>query len=531
MPGRELLMGDDAVALAAIHEGISGAYSYPGTPATELFEFIEARAEASGIHARWSANEKVAYEEALGMSFAGKRAIVSMKHVGLNVAADAFMNSGVTGANGGLVVCVADDPGMHSSQNEQDTRYYAKFALVPCLEPADQQQAYDMTREAFRLSEAFHVPVVVRLVTRLAHSRADVVAAEPRPQNTLKRPDDPMVFTLLPTNARVAYRKLTDKQPAITARAAESEHNVLDLGPADRSRGILANGIAFNYVREAFGGTVPYPSLRVGMYPLPMDKVRALAAAVPELIVVEEGYPFIEELVRGVAGIPGVVVRGKLDGTLPRTGELDPSIVARAFGLGGPPVVAPTLDPLPARPPMLCQGCAHTDTFALVKEAVAPWGDIRLFSDIGCYTLGFYAPHDAIQTCVDMGASIGMAAGAAHAGEYPVLTAIGDSTFCHSGITCLLTAVRDNTDMCVFILDNGTVAMTGTQETMATGDDLVNIVLGLGVPREHVRTFNPLARLREENLRLIREEIAYHGLSVLIAQRPCIQAKRRSAQP
>lgn len=525
--GRELLLGDEAVALAAIHSGISGAYSYPGTPATELFEFIEQRAQASGIHARWSANEKVAYEEALGMSAAGKRAIVSMKHVGLNVAADAFVNSAVTGVNGGLVICVADDPGMHSSQNEQDSRYYAKFALIPCLEPHDQQEAYDMTREAFDLSEAHGVPVMIRLVTRLAHSRADVVTSAPRPQNPLRHVSEPMQFTLLPTNARVLFRRLTEKQPALEALAETSRYNVLDLSGTDKSRGIVANGIAWNYVLEAFGGSIPCPFLKVGHYPAPAGLIRKLVDAVSSVVVIEEGYPFLEEMIRGIVGIPGKVIHGKLDGTLPRTGELNPTVVATALGIPVKPSVSSTVSPLPPRPPKLCPGCGHADTFALIKEAVAPWGNIRLYSDIGCYTLGFYPPFEALWSCVDMGASISMAAGAAHAGEFPVICAIGDSTFTHSGMTPLLTAARENVNFTVFILDNGTVAMTGTQETLATGEALDRIVLGLGVAPEHMRVITPVNSKREENIRTIREEIEFPGTSVIIARRPCVQAKKK----
>ncbi|MBM4395013.1 MAG: indolepyruvate ferredoxin oxidoreductase [Deltaproteobacteria bacterium] len=526
MVRRELLLGDEAVALAAIHAGISGAYGYPGTPSTELFEYIENVREQHGIYARWSANEKVAYEEALGMSFAGRRAIVSMKHVGLNVAADPFVNSGVTGVNGGLVICVADDPGMHSSQDEQDSRHYAKFALIPCLEPHDQQEAYDMTLAAFDLSEEVGLPVMVRIVTRLAHSRSDVVAGTPRPQNPLRAPLDPIQFTLLPSNARMLYSRLTDKQPALLEGSEVSHFNLLSLD-GDRSRGIVTHGIAWNYVREAFGGAVPHPCVQIGRYPIPTAKLMRLVEAVPEIVVVEEGYPLIEEALRGVAGIPGKRILGKLDGTFPRTGELNPTNVAAGLGFPRPQLMSPALERVPGRPPTLCPGCGHTDAFAVIKEAMAPYGGHRLFSDIGCYTLGFYPPHGAIQSCVCMGASISMAAGAAHAGQWPVICAIGDSTFAHSGMTPLLTAARRNTDINVFILDNGTVAMTGTQETLATGEELDAIVRGLGVPPEHVRVFTPLAGRREENVRIIREEIEYKGTSVLIARRPCVQAKRR----
>jgi len=522
----EILLGDEAVALGAVHAGISGAYAYPGTPATEIFEYIEGMASKKGIYAAWSANEKVAYEEALGMSYAGKRAIVSMKHVGLNVAADPFVNSAITGVNGGLVLCVADDPGMHSSQDEQDSRYYAKFALIPCLEPHDQQEGYDMARAAFDISEELKLPVMIRLVTRLAHSRSGVVTSDQRPQNELRPVSDPMQFTLLPTNARVLYARLTEKQPHLLAQSESSRWNVLSLD-GDRSRGIVTHGIAWNYVREAYGGAIPHPFVKIGQYPIPVEKIARLVEAVPEVVVVEEGYTFIEEALRGVMGIPGKRIRGKLDGTLPRTGELDPTIVAAALGLPAGTGIQSSLANVPPRPPVLCPGCGHADTFALMKEALAPYGSPKLFSDIGCYTLGFYPPHSALQSCVCMGASISMAAGAAHAGQWPVVCAIGDSTFGHSGMTPLLTAARRNVDFNVLILDNGTVAMTGTQESLASGEGLDQIVRGLGVPAEHICVFTPIASKREENIRMIREQIEYKGTSVLIARRPCVQAKRR----
>jgi indolepyruvate ferredoxin oxidoreductase alpha subunit len=526
MAERELLLGDEAVALGAIHAGISGAYGYPGTPSTELFEFVQGCAEAEGIHAVWSANEKVAYEEALGMSFAGKRSIISMKHVGLNVAADAFVNSGVTGIHGGLVLCVADDPGMHSSQNEQDSRYYAKFALVPCLEPADQQEAYDMARVAFDLSEQTKLPVVMRIVTRLAHSRADVVTGDRSPQNAMNPLADTFNFTLLPTIARVLYQRLTDKQPDLEARSERSPWNVLLDGP-DHSRGVIVNGIAWNYLGEAYEGRIPYPVLKVGQYPAPVAKIRALLEMVDELVILEEGYPFLEEMIRGVTGVHGKRIRGKLDGAVPRCGELTPMIVAKAMGLPVPDGMAPTLEVVPNRPPTLCPGCGHIDAFAIIKAALAPWGDVRMFGDIGCYTLGYYPPHNAIGSCVDMGASISMASGAAHAGMHPVVAAIGDSTFGHSGMTGLMTAIRENTPMTLVILDNGTVAMTGTQKTMCTGEDLVNIVKGLGVDPDHFKIIEPHRAKAAEQAAILRAEFEYRGTSVVIARRPCVQMKRK----
>ena len=526
MAERLLLLGDEAIALAAVHAGISGAYSYPGTPASEIFEYVEGLADRFDIHAAWSANEKVAYEEALGMSFAGKRALVSMKHVGLNVAADPFVNSAISGVNGGLVLAVADDPGMHSSQNEQDSRYYANFARIPCLEPANQQEAYEMTSEAFELSERFGLPIMVRLTTRLAHSRADVAVGEPRGQNSLKKPSDVSAWTLLPGNARRQYRKLLEKRPALLEASEASPYNVVDLSGPDRGLGVIASGIAYNYFMEAVGGVSPYPYVKIGMYPLPVSAIRRLYEAVERMLVIEEGYPFIEELMSGVVGC-GKPVLGKLSGALPRTGELRPELVAGALGIQWEVSEFAPFEPLAARPPALCKGCPHADTFRAMQEAISIYEQPTVFSDIGCYTLGFYPPFQAIETCIDMGASIGMAAGAAHAGMFPVLCAIGDSTFCHSGMTPLIGAAKENMNVKVFILDNGTVAMTGTQETMATGKRLVELVMGLGVPREHVRTLVPLPRNHEENVRLIREEIEYEGLSVLIPQRPCIHLKRK----
>jgi indolepyruvate ferredoxin oxidoreductase alpha subunit len=529
MSERKLLLGDEAIALGALHAGISAAYGYPGTPSTEIFEYVEANKEAYGVHATWSANEKVAYESALGMSFAGKRSLVTMKHVGLNVAADAFVNSGVTGVHGGLVCCVADDPGMHSSQNEQDTRYYARFALVPLLEPSTQQEAYEMMRYGFDLSEARKMPVLLRAVTRLAHSRADVEVGEVRAQNPLnKAPRQALSpnFTLLPTNARVLYQELTEKQPGLLAESEASPFNILSL-EGDRKLGIITNGVAYNYVREVFGGTIPHPFLRVGMNPPPMGKIRQLIDAVDVVLFLEEGMPFLEELVRGVVGVPGKVLRGKLDGAVPRSGEMTPSIVGKA--VGRPLELAYQASPasLPKRPPALCPGCPHTDTYAAMTEATKEYAQPSTFSDIGCYTLGYYPPHNAIETCVDMGASISMSIGAAHAGLFPVLCALGDSTFGHSGTTGLLTAASENLNMNVFILDNGTVAMTGTQETMTTGEDLVKLVVGLGVDPDHVRLLNPLPKHHDENVRIIKEEIEHEGLSVIISRRACIHIKRR----
>ncbi len=520
----ELLLGDEAVGLAALHAGIAGAFSYPGTPATEIFEFIADRTkENRAVSAMWSANEKVAYEEALGMSYAGKRAVVSMKHVGLNVAADPFVSSGLTGVNGGLVVVVADDPGMHSSQNEQDSRYLGDFAKIPVLEPGNQQECYDLTREAFDLSERMGLPVMLRMVTRLAHSRAVVTVSDAAGEIPETKPlPDKNDWTLVPANARRRFRRLLDMQPALQEYSQQSPINQLRLAG---KRGIIASGIAHNYVREALGDDHGDSLLKIGTYPLPTNLIRDLVSHCEEIVVVEEGYPFIESRLNGLLGLPGKLVRGKLEGSLPASGELTPDLVAAAFGK---PAAVPqgAVGDLPGRPPSLCKGCPHTDTFKAMLDATKSYERAVLFSDIGCYTLGCMPPFEAVHSCVDMGASISMAHGAAQAGLHPVLCTIGDSTFTHSGMTGLIGAVKSDADMTVFLLDNATVAMTGGQATLAAGEELVELLKGLGVDQNHLQLIEPLAKYHEQNVAMISAELDHAGLSVIVARRPCIQIKK-----
>jgi indolepyruvate ferredoxin oxidoreductase, alpha subunit len=526
MARKRLLLGDEAVALAAIDAGIGGAFSYPGTPATEIFETIESiAARTGGLSARWSANEKVAYEEALGMSYAGKRALVSMKHVGLNVASDPFINSALTGVNGGLVLVVADDPGMHSSQNEQDSRFYAEFAQVPCFEPSNQQEAYDATLEAFEYAETIGLPVVLRLVTRLSHSRANVTLRDgPSNGHGRRARPDPSDWTLVPANARRRYTQLWHKQTQLLEDSEKSRFNVLRLAG---SRGIIASGLAYNYVREALGESASdWSLLKIGMYPIPAGLIRRLIDHCDEILIVEEGFPFIEKRLLGVLGVPGKRIRGKLSGDLPLTGELTPDVVASALfrGRPGPPNLSQPVSP---RPPQLCKGCPHSDTFRAMLEAVSGYAEPVLLSDIGCYTLGVLPPYRAVHACVDMGASIAMAHGASQAGAHPVLCTIGDSTFAHSGMTGLIGAAQADANMTVFILDNATTAMTGTQDSMTTGKRLLDVLAGLGVPQEHLVVLEPLPQRHAQNVERIKAEIEHQGLSVIVACRPCIHVRRK----
>lgn len=531
---KKLLLGDEALALGAVNAGLSGAYGYPGTPSTEIMEYIQANAVAKerGIHSHWSANEKTAYEEALGMSYAGKRSMVTMKHVGLNACADAFVNSGMTGANGGMLVAVADDPSMHSSQNEQDSRFYGDFAFVPVLEPADQQEAYEMAEYGFRLSEKSALPVIIRLVTRLSHSRATVeVDDAAAPQNELHFPSDGKRWVLMPVNSKRRYPELIKIYEQLELESESSPFNEYIPG-SDHSLGIVVSGIAYNYLKELFPKGIPFPTVRISQYPVPKGMLRNLSEQCDALLVIEEGQPFIEKALRGVLDNM-VSIHGKLDGTLVRTGELNPDHVRDALL-----ILKPGLDELKKeepraqseitvpRPPSLCKGCGHRDVFGALNDALAQYPDARIFGDIGCYTLGYLAPFNAIHTVLDMGASITMAKGASEAGVHPAVAVIGDSTFTHSGLAGLLDAVNEDSNILVIISDNLTTGMTGGQDSQGTGK-IEEICLGLGVSAECLHTIDSLPKNHDNMVSLFKSAIEHKGLSVVVSRRECIQTVRR----
>ena len=546
MSEKRLLLGDEALALGALHAGLSGVYAYPGTPSTEITEFIQKNtlAKERGVHSRWCTNEKTAMETALGMSYAGKRALVCMKHVGMNVCADPFMNSASTGVNGGLVVLSADDPSMHSSQNEQDSRFYGKFAMVPIFEPSNQQEAYDMMADAFELSEALQLPVLMRFVTRLAHSRAAVTVHEAREENPFNPDKDLSRWVLIPLNARRQYAKLVSLQPRVESSAAESKYNWIEnLGTQKHPLGIIAAGIGYNYVKESAPAGIPI--LKISQYPLPVAKIKALASCCDKILVVEDGQPFVEELVKGILGADYPVI-GKLagrtgdkantigrmpltgeliDGVLPRMGELTPDSVAAALGVKSSSVYSPAKNVAP-RPPQLCQGCGHRDVFAALGFIADEFPDSRIFGDIGCYALGFLPPFRALESCVDMGSAITLAKGAADAGMFPVFCVIGDSTFTHSGMTGLLDAVNENSPITVIISDNFTTAMTGGQDSAGL-NKYEAICLALGVEREHLHLVVPIPKNMEQIKAIIRKEMMYKGVSVIIPQRECMQTLGR----
>ena len=526
------LLGDEAVALGAMHAGLSSAYGYPGTPSTEIMEYLLRAAEKGdgAVHqAHWSSNEKTAFEEALGASFCGKRVLITMKHVGLNVAADPFMNSALLDIKGGVVLAVADDPGMHSSQNEQDSRYFADFAMIPCLEPTSQQEAYDMTRSAFDLSEELAVPVMIRLVTRLSHSRATISVSDARSPNKLEKADGRAGWTLLPARARKHYAALIGKQEKMNLLSEESVYNQLRInsGSGKSELGVITTGLALNYFTENAGEiTESWNHLHIGQSPWPAEKIRSLMESSKRLLVLEEGMPLLERYIRGV-GRESMPVDGKLNGKVNRQGELDPDNVREALNLPARPSLDFDAGELPIRPPQLCRGCPHEDSYKYIKEVVQSLDESVVTSDIGCYALGVLPPLQVPETVVCMGASISMAKGAAEAGHPNVMAVIGDSTFFHSGLTGLVDCIADQAAVTVIIVDNSTVAMTGGQTTMIPSARIPEVVEGLGIEKDHLHVVDALKKSHEKNVEILRNELAYNGPSVIISVRECVETLRK----
>lgn len=504
------MSGNEAVARGAWEAGVTIGVGYPGTPSTEVLENL---VRYEGVHCEWAPNEKVAAEVAAGVSAGGRRAIVTMKHVGLNVAADPLFTLAYTGVGGGLVFFVADDPGMHSSQNEQDTRNYAAFARVPLLEPSDSQEAFDFTRAAFALSEEFDTPVIVRSTTRISHSKGLVEAGKrevrPQPAAYVR---DAAKWVMVPGNARARRVLMDDRLAALGVRANDCAFNAMTI--KDTSLGIITSGISAEYVAEA----LPEASiLKLGMtFPVPEDLILAFASKVERVAVVEEIDRYLTRAVRAL----GVEV---VETGLPAYGELSADRVASAFGAPARETREPMAG-LPPRPPLLCPGCPHRGVFwALGKLRAVVLGDI------GCYTLAALPPLSAMDSCVCMGASVSMAHGLALAktAERPVVGVIGDSTFAHSGIAGLLNMVYNGGSGTIVILDNRTTAMTGHQGNPVSGWtlegnpapalDLEALATALGVPS--VQTVNP--HDLPATLQALTDATAADGLSVVIAKAPC----------
>jgi indolepyruvate ferredoxin oxidoreductase alpha subunit len=511
-----LLTGNEAVARGAFEAGVGVGVGYPGTPSTEILEnFVD----YPGVYAEWAPNEKVALEVGFGASLAGARVLVTMKHVGLNVAADPFMTMSYTGVNGGLVLISADDPGMYSSQNEQDNRFYARFAQVPMLEPGDSQEAKDYLVKAYLISEQFDTPVMVRLTTRLSHTRTPVLIGE-NPSGPVLRAFQRNIpkFVMLPGYARNRHLVVEERRERLKEYVETFAQNEIQWG--DRSVGIISSGVVYNYAREAFGDGASY--LKLGcVYPLPLKLISEFARQVGRLIVVEELEPFLEDQIRAA----GLAVAGK--DLFPRTGELDPQVIERGVrGSSRFKPYFPVPDGLPGRPPIMCPGCPHRSVFYVLHKLRA-----IVTGDIGCYTLGAMPPFEAMDACLCMGASIGASLGMekARGSDFArrVVAVIGDSTFVHSGITGLIDHIYNKSTGTVIILDNRTTAMTGHQDHPLTGltlskqeavkIDLAALVRALGV--KQVRTVDPYDLQGLEQA--VREEMGREEVSVVIASRPC----------
>jgi len=541
----KLLSGNEALALGAYHAGAGIATAYPGTPSTEILEFI---ARFDDVYAEWSTNEKVAMEVALGAAYAGTRSLVSMKHVGLNVASDPFMAAATTGVNNGMVVVSADDPGIHSSQNEQDNRHYAKLAKVPMLEPSDSQEAYELMAYAFDISERFHTPVLVRTTTRISHSKSVVKVNRSRvvPVSQAGFQRDVEKYVMLPVCARLRRPLIEERLVKLAAYAETFPLNQVEWG--ELHLGVVTSGVAYQYAREVF----PEASfLKLTMtYPLPRNLIRHFAAQVDRVIVIEELDPFLQENIQAM----GIKVTGKE--FIPRVGELNVGIIGEASGTAG--LVAETLPQhkldialtLPKRPPLLCPGCPHTGIFFVLssmgqrskppkaKGKAPKEPKLIITGDIGCYTLGAYPPLNAMDTCACMGASIGQALGMEKAGiSDKVVAVIGDSTFLHSGITPLVNAVYNEGQITVIILDNRTTAMTGHQDHPGTGIsaqgketkavELEHLVRGMGISDVNVVDAFNIEGIRT----VVKNSLDSPELSVIIVRGACSVQVTKPSEP
>jgi len=525
---KELLSGNEAIARGAFEHGVRVAAAYPGTPSTEILENLSTY---DGVYTEWAPNEKVAYEVAFGACLAGTRSMAVMKHVGLNVASDPLMTSSYTGVRGGFVVVVADDPGMHSSQNEQDSRNYARFAKVPLFEPSDAQEAKALLGTAFEVSERFDTPVIFRSTTRISHSKGIVELGERKEGPAPEYEKDPSKYLMVPGNARNRRVALEERTGRLTEFCNGFEGNRADYGNTDI--GIITSSISYQYVMEVFGD---FSILKLSMsYPFPDDLIRTFASKVEKLIVVEELDPFILEHVKSL----GLHAEENLT---PRIGELNPDILLKArrtltgdgdntVGSAHEETQSPA-DP-PARPPVLCPGCPHRTVFYGLKKHKP-----IVIGDIGCYSLGGLPPLESMDAIICMGAGISAAMGVSKSGiDRPVVGIVGDSTFFHSGITGLLDIGYNRGNVTIIVLDNRITAMTGHQNHPGTGKTLsgedtfrasierFGEAAGIG----RIRVFDPYDL--EETAAVLGEEIECPEPSLLISRRPCLLSGGKTAPP
>ncbi len=523
---RHLLSGNEAVARAVWEAGVKVAAAYPGTPSTEMLEEI---ATYPDLYAEWSVNEKVSLEVAIGAAYAGSRAFCCMKHVGMNVASDALMTLTLTGVSGGLVIAIADDVGLSSSQNEQDSRYWGRFAHVPVFEPADSQEAYAMTLDAFALSEQFQVPVILRMTTRINHVKSIVTVGERVPHTGAGFRKDPARYVMVPGNAGKRIPLMFQRDRDLRVVAENSPLNFIEPG-SDRRVGFITTGPAYMHVKEAFPDA---PVLKLGFScPVPFEKCRELAALVDQVVVVEEVEPLLETELKA----QGIAVIGKE--ILPLQGELSPAVlrpaIARLLGEALPESEATTALQLFPRPPTMCVACPHLGVYYTLSQV----RNLNISGDIGCYTLGAGHPWQAMDTCVSMGASMGIALGMDKGrGESDkdkrVVAVIGDSTFLHMGMQGLLDMVYNKGNVTVLLLDNRAVGMTGGQDNPGNGRDIhgndapridfAKLVSALGVKDERIHVVNPYEL--PVLFKTIREEVKVPEVSVIITDQPCVLIK------
>ena len=523
---RKYLLGNDAIAHACLESGIDFVSGYPGTPSSEVIDRLRAQKDPA-YYLEWSVNEKVAFENALAASWCGLRSIVTMKHVGLNVAADPLMTSSSTGTKGGFVILSADDPFAHSSQNEQDSRMYAKFAQIPCLDPASVQEAHDFIKNAWDISEKFALPVLFRPTTRICHSKSDVELGTPMPSERKGAFEkNPKQYVVVPAHTRPLHAELTKKQDGVAKYLVDAGYNRAEIRG---KKAVIAGGISASYVEEILPEDISF--VKIGAYPIDREWLAEVVAQHEEILVVEELMPIIEEAVLAAAN--GVAVHGKLDGTLPHEGEFSTALVAKALAAVGfaenTYPESPVPAEVPARPAILCPGCLHRSVFYAMKKV---FKDGIFPSDIGCYTLGLQL--GAVDTTICMGASITVGSGIAHSVEgAEVVSTIGDSTFLHTGVNGLINAVYNNANQTVIILDNRITAMTGHQPNPNTGMtacgvespkvSLEEIARACGV--KFVEAVDPydLTHL----LAVLKEAKEREGVKVIIAKQPCVIMNKR----
>lgn len=523
---KQYLLGNDAIAHACLEAGVDFATGYPGTPSSEIVDCLRSKKDP-WYYVEWSVNEKVAFENALAASWCGLRSIVTMKHVGLNVAADPLMTSSYTGTKGGFIILSADDPFAHSSQNEQDSRIYAKFAQIPCFDPSSVQEAHDFIKEAWIVSEKFNLPSLFRPTTRICHSKSDVELGpeQPSPRKGFFE-KDPKQFVVVPAHTRPLHKELTKKQKNLSSYLVEAGYNTIN---KKGDKVVIAGGIAASYVMEILPEDITF--IKIGAYPIDRDWLREVLFGCTEILVVEELMPVIEEIVLQTAGT--IPVHGKIDGTVPYEGELSTSLVASFLEKVGfmknTYPVAPLPAEVPIRPPILCPGCLHRSVFyalsRVFKNGIFP-------SDIGCYTLGLQM--GTVDTTICMGASITVGSGIAHAvKDAEVVSTIGDSTFLHTGVNGLINAVYNGANQTIVILDNRITAMTGHQPNPNSGMNargevspkisLEEIVRACGV--SFVESVDPYDLTHM--IAILQEAKEKKGVKVIIAKQPCVIMNKR----